>query len=215
MKILIVDDHEFVRQGLRTVLEAQEGWRVCGEAENGRMAVQLARKLQPDVVVMDLAMPEFNGLEATRELHKLSPATKVVILTVYETDTMVKEVLQAGASGYLLKSDAADKLVTAIETVRRGEPFFSGRVASVVLRALRAPEERRGKGAATDGLLTVQERRIVQLVAEGKTNKEIAAIFGVSIKTVDAHRTHLMAKLNLHSVVDLVRHAIRNNIIQA
>lgn len=214
MKILIADDHELVRQGLRKVLEEQAGWRVCGEAADGQAAVRLAQELQPDVVVMDLAMPELNGLEATREVRKACPKTKVVILTVYEAEAMVKEVLEAGASGYLLKTDASQLLVTAIETVLRGEPFFSGRVASVVLRGFLSPSEHRAAGEAAPGGLTARERHIVQLIAEGRSNKDVAVRLGVSVKTVDAHRANLMAKLNLHSAVDLVRYAIRNRIVE-
>ena len=214
VKILIADDHELIRQGLRRVLEEQEGWQVCGEAADGQVAVQLARDLQPDVVVMDMAMPELNGLEATREVRKVCHKTRVVILTVYEAEAMVKEVLEAGASGYLLKTDAARNLVTAIETVLRGEPFFSGQVASVVLHGFLQPPKRRTTSATATVTLTARERRIVQLIAEGKSNKEVALRLGISVKTVDAHRANLMAKLNLHSVVTLVRYAIRNHIIE-
>ncbi len=213
-KILIADDHELVRHGVRKVLEEQDGWQVCGEAADGRAAVKLARELRPDVVVMDLAMPELNGLEATRQVRKACPATRVLILTVYEAEAMVQEILDAGATGYLLKTDAARLLVTAIEALLRGEPFFSGRIASVVLRGFLSLSGREANGEAFTVQLTARERQIVQLIAEGKRNKEMADRLGTSVKTVDAHRAHLMAKLNLHSVVDIVRYAIRNKIIE-
>jgi len=215
VRILIADDHELVRQGLRKVLESRPDWRVCGEAADGRTAVKMARELKPDVVVMDLSMPELNGLGATREIRKTCPATQVVILTMHEAEGLVKDVLEAGATGYLLKTDASRMLVAAIEAAKRGEPFFSGRVASVVLRGFLLPQERRSKTAADTIQLTSREREIVQLIAEGKTNKEAATRLGVSVKTVDAHRANIMAKLDLHSVADLVRYAIRNKIIEA
>lgn len=215
MQILIADDHELVRKGLRTVLEKQPGWEVCGEAVNGRQAVELAKELRPDVVVMDVTMPELNGLEATRQICKALPKAEVLILTMHESEQMVNEVLAAGARGYILKADTSRLLVLAIESLSRHDPFFTGKVSKVMLNGFLKP------GASATGQdkvlvgLTAREREIVQLLAEGRSNKEVAVALGISVKTVDAHRANVMHKLNLHSVTDLVRYAIRNQIITA
>lgn len=215
MQILIADDHELVRNGLRTVLENQPGWKVCGEAVNGRQAVELAKKLRPDVIVMDVTMPELNGLEATRQICKALPKAEVLILTMHESEQLVSEVLAAGARGYILKADTSRLLVSAIESLSRHNPFFTGKVSVVVLGGYLKP------GGSTKGAdqilagLTAREREIVQLLAEGRSNKEVAVTLGISVKTVDAHRANVMHKLNLHSVTDLVRYAVRNQIIAA
>jgi DNA-binding NarL/FixJ family response regulator len=215
MQILIADDHELVRKGLRTVLENQPGWKVCGEAVNGRQVVELARQLRPDVIVLDITMPELNGLEATRQIRKALPKAEVLILTMHESEQLMSEVLAAGARGYILKADTSRLLVSAIESLSQHQPFFTGKALEVVLGGCLKT------GAATKGvdripaLLTAREREIVQLLAEGKINKEVAVALGISVKTVDAHRANIMHKLNLHSVTDLVRYAIRNLIIAA
>ncbi len=215
MQILIADDHELVRNGLRTVLEKQPGWKVCGEAVNGRQAVELAKELGPDVIVLDITMPELNGLEATRQICKALPKAEVLILTMHESEQLVSEVLTAGARGYILKADTSRLLVSAIESLSRHHPFFTGKVSEVVLGGYLKP------GVSTKGadkvfaVLTAREREIVQLLAEGKSNKEVAVALGVSVKTVDAHRANVMHKLDLHSVTDLVRYAVRNQIIAA
>ena len=214
-QILIADDHELMRKGLRAVLESQPGWKVCGEAINGRQAVDLAKQLGPDVIVLDVTMPELNGLEATRQIRKAIPQAEVLILTMHESEALVGEMLAAGAHGYILKADTSRLLVSAIESLAQHKPFFTGKVSEVVLRGYL------NRGEVTNGAadllehLTPREREIVQLLAEGKTNKEVAVALGVSIKTVDAHRANVMHKLDLHSVVDLVRYAIRNQIIAA
>jgi len=215
MRILIADDHELVRKGLRTVLENQPGWKVCGEAVNGRQAVDLARQLRPDVVVLDITMPELNGLEATRQIRKALPNAEVLILTMHESEQLVSEVLAAGARGYLLKADTSRLLVSAIESLSQHKPFFTGKVSDVVLSGYLNPANGAKGGTEPVHRLTAREREIVQLLAEGKTNKEVAVALGISVKTVDAHRANVMHKLNLHSVTDLVRYAIRNQIIAA
>jgi DNA-binding NarL/FixJ family response regulator len=215
MQILIADDHELVRKGLRTVLENQPGWKICGEAVNGRQVVDLARQLRPDVIVLDITMPELNGLEATRQIRKALPKAEVLILTMHESEELVSEVLAAGARGYILKADTSRLLVSAVESLSQHQPFFTGKVLELLLANRLKP------GAAAKGtdrilaVLTAREREIVQLLAEGRNNKEVAVALGVSVKTVDAHRANVMHKLHLHSVADLVRYAIRNQIIAA
>ncbi|MCX6897740.1 MAG: response regulator transcription factor [Verrucomicrobia bacterium] len=215
LQILIADDHELVRKGLRTVLENQPGWKVCGEATNGRQAVELAKQLGPDVIVLDVTMPELNGLEATRQILKAIPKAEVLILTMHESEKLVSEVLAAGAHGYILKADTSRLLVSAIELLAQHQPFFTGKISEVVLSGYLNPGKIRKGAASPVQRLTAREREIVQLLAEGKTNKEVAVALGVNVKTVDAHRANVMHKLDLHSVTDLVRYAIRNHIIEA
>lgn len=215
-RILIADDHEVVRKGLRSLLESETGLEVVGEASNGREAVERATAAKPDVVVLDIGMPELNGLEATRRIVKASPGTEVLILTVYETEEVIREVLRAGARGYVLKSDAGRFLLSAVEAVSAHKPYFTSRVSELVLAGFLSgdglhPSEEMPSGAP----LTPREREVLQLLAEGKTNKEVAASLGIGLKTVETHRMNLMAKLGLHSVVDLVRYAIRNGIVAA
>ncbi|MEI8141144.1 MAG: response regulator transcription factor [bacterium] len=215
LRILIADDHELVRKGLRSVLDGQAGWTICGEAINGREAVEFARQLKPDVIVMDVTMPELNGLEATRQILKERIKTEVLILTVHESEQLVGEVLAAGARGYILKGDTTRLLVDAIESISQHKPFFTGTASEVVLGGYLRPGQPARKESRALPRLTAREREIVQLLAEGKSNKEVATSLGVSVKTVDAHRANIMHKLNIHSVTDLVRYAIRNNIIAA
>lgn len=214
-RILIADDHELVRRGLRAVLEDRPGWNVCGEAANGRQAIELARELKPDVIVMDVSMPELNGLEATRRIRKALPESEVLILTMHESEQLVREVLVAGARGYILKADTSRLLVAAIESLLQHKPFFTGTASEVVLGGFLRPGQPVRAESRALSRLTAREREIVQLLTEGKTNKEVAVSLGVSVKTVDAHRANIMHKLNLHSVTDLVRYAIRNKIIEA
>lgn len=213
MQILIADDHELVRSGLRTLLEQQPGWKICGEAVNGWQAVALARELRPDVIVMDVTMPGLNGLEATRQICKALPKVEVLILTMHESEQLVREVLAAGARGYVLKADTSRLVVSALESLSRHHPFFTGKVSEVVLDGYLKPGVSKKGVDQVLAVLTAREREIVQLLAEGRSNKEVAVALGVSVKTVDAHRANLMHKLNLHSVTDLVRYAVRNQII--
>jgi DNA-binding NarL/FixJ family response regulator len=214
VRIVIADDHEVVRKGLRSLLEDQPDLEIVGEASNGREAVDKVTVLKPDVVVLDIGMPELNGLEATRQIVKATPRTEVLILTVFETEEVIREVLRAGARGYVLKSDAGRLLVSAIEAVSAHKPFFTSRVSELVLAGFLSGESRPENDSS--GLpLTPREREVLQLLAEGKTNKEVAAALGIGLKTVETHRMNLMSKLGLHSVVDLVRYAIRNGIVAA
>jgi len=211
VRILIADDHEIVRHGLRRLLETQPGWQVCAEAASGREAVAKARELKPDVAVLDFAMPELNGAEAARHILKESPHTEVMVLTMHDSEQLVREVLEAGAHGYVLKSDASRDLISAMQALLAHQTFLSPRISKLVVEGYL-----RGAEVETPaGQLTPREREIVQLVAEGKSNKEVATALDISVKTVEAHRSHIMHKLNLSSVSELVRYAVRNNIVEA
>ena len=215
VRILIADDHEVVRKGLRSLLESEDGFEVVGEASHGREAVEKATSARPDVVVLDIGMPELNGLEATRRIVKASPRTEVLILTVYETEEVIREVLRAGARGYVLKSDAGRDLVNAVESLRVHKPYFTPRVSQMVLDGYLKNASNDGHGGREPReILTPREREIVQLLAEGKSNKEVAASLGISAKTTETHRANIMRKLNLHSVSDLVRYAVRNKMVE-
>ena len=211
MRILIADDHEVVRRGIRVLLEAHPGWEVCAEAMDGREAVDKARQSSPDVVILDLGMPGLNGLEAARQIRKLLPSSEVLILTMHESEQVIQEVLAAGARGYVLKSDAGRDLVTAVEALSHHKTFFTSSVAEMVLRKFLDGSPMAQPTEVSS--LTPREREVVQLLAEGKGNKEVASILGISVKTAETHRTNIMRKLECHSLSDLVRYAIRNNII--
>ncbi len=212
-RILVADDHEVVRKGLVALLQQQPNWEVCGEAGDGREAVEKTRELRPDVVILDIGMPSLNGLEATRQILKLNPQAKVLILTLHDSDQVVRDVLNAGARGFLLKSDAARDLVAAVEALRRDKTYFTSKVAAMVLEGYLKGGA--GPAPATTGRnrLTPREREIVQLLAEGKSTKEVAVVLGLSVKTAETHRSNIMRKLQLHSVSDLVLYAVRNNIV--
>jgi DNA-binding NarL/FixJ family response regulator len=216
-RILLADDHEVVRTGLRALLEEQSGWEVVAEAVDGRDAVEKATKLKPDVVVIDIAMPSLNGLEAVRQIVKAVPNTKVLVLTMYDSDPLIQQVLQAGARGYLLKSDAGRDLVSAIDALRRNKTFFTPKVSQMVLEGYldKSPKEKEAEDEPESLRLTSRQREIVQLLAEGKSSKEVAAVLGLSVKTAETHRANIMRKLDCHSVTELVRYAIRNHIIAA
>jgi DNA-binding NarL/FixJ family response regulator len=212
LRILIVDDHAVVRRGVRSLLQSQQDWEVAAEASTGREAVALAKQLQPDIVIMDLSLPELNGLDATRQILKESPRSEVLVLTMHHSEELALNVLQAGARGYVLKSDADQDLIVAIESLRRHTPFLTSRVTEFVV----GDYVRRVEGGARSHVaVTPREREIIQLLAEGHSNKQTASMLGVSVKTVEAHRANIMRKLRLGSVTDLVRYAIRNKIVQA
>jgi len=213
LRILIVDDHAVVRRGVRSLLESQPGWEIAGEATTGREAVDMAKRLRPDVVVMDLSLPELNGLDATRQILKDSPHSEILVLTMHHSEDLARDVLQAGARGYVLKSDADESLITAVESLRQHKPFLTSRVTEFVLDDYLRRGETLLDGMANEAV-TVREREIIQLLAEGKSNKEAASMLGISVKTIEAHRANIMLKLHLRSVSDLVRYAIRNRIVQ-
>jgi DNA-binding NarL/FixJ family response regulator len=211
-RIFIADDHEVVRRGVRALLEAHPGWEVCGEAKDGREAVEKVKEANPDLVLIDVGMPNLNGLDAARQIITALPAVRVLVLTMHESEQVVREVLEVGARGFLLKSDAARDLIAAVEALQRRTTFFTSSVAEIVLNGYlhRGPELER----PLKDRLTPREREVVQLLAEGKTSKEVASVLNLSVKTAETHRTNVMRKLNLHSVADLVRYAVRNRIVQ-
>jgi DNA-binding NarL/FixJ family response regulator len=215
LRIFLADDHEVVRLGLRTLLENGTGWKVVGEAANGRDAVEQIKDLKPDVVVMDLTMPQLNGLEATRQILKDAPRTAVMILSVNESEDIVHEVLSAGARGFMLKSDAGKDLLVAVEGLQQGRPFFSARVADYVLQHYQRRGTTTGEPVPSpSSTLTAREREVLQLLVEGQSNKEVASSLGIGVKTAEAHRANLMKKLGVHSMSELVRYAIRNKIVE-
>jgi DNA-binding NarL/FixJ family response regulator len=215
VRILVADDHHVVRTGLRALLESQTGWQVCAEAANGREAVEKARELKPDVAVLDIGMPLLNGVEATRQIRKLSPKTEVLILTMHDSELLVQEVFEAGAHGYILKDDADRNLVAAVDALRRHKPYLSSRVSEAVSQAALSARDGSERDRPSRSRLTPRQREILQLLAEGKSNKEIAGVLGISVKTAETHRANIMLKLNFHSITELVRYAVRNKIIQS
>ena len=211
LRILVADDHHVVRAGLRTLLETEKGWEVCAEATNGREALEKAKELKPDVAVLDISMPLLNGVEATRQIRKLSPQTEVLILTMHDSESLIQEVLEAGARGYILKDDADRSLIAAVKSLQQHKPYLSSRVSDVFAKSLLSP----GDDSPTDRRrLTPREREILQLLAEGKSNKEIGNILSISVKTAETHRANIMLKLDFHSITELVRYAVRNKIIE-
>ncbi|SRR5258707_1001061 len=213
LRILVADDHELVRRGIRGLLRAPRGWKVVGEAANGREAIEKANKLKPDIAIVDLTMPDLDGLQATRQIREESPATKVVVLTMHESDQMVRRVLDAGALGYVLKSDLATHLVKAVKDVSAGKLFLTPRVSDIVLKGFLKNGNPPDEMEQSQTRPTPREVEIIRLVAKGKANKEIAAELGITVRTVETHRAKIMNKLALHSLVDLIHYAIRNKII--
>jgi DNA-binding NarL/FixJ family response regulator len=215
LRILLVDDHEIVRSGLRALLERHSDWEVCGEASDGREAVEKALRLKPDVVIVDIGMPKLNGLDTTRQLLQHDPQFKVIVLTITDSDQVIRESLAAGARGFILKSDAARDLMSAVEAVENDRMFFTPRVNDVVLAGF-LDQGNGSSGNATPKLpvLTAREREITQLLAEGNSSKEVACLLNLSTKTVETHRSNIMRKLSFHSIRDLVVYAIKNNLIQ-
>jgi DNA-binding NarL/FixJ family response regulator len=215
VRILLADVHDVVRRGLRALLHEHSDWEVCGEASDGREAVDLARELQPDVAIVDLMMPDLNGLETTRQIRKASKRTQVLIFTMHQSEALVHDVLEAGARAYLLKTDAEEHVFTAVEALLRRQPYFSAQISETVLEGfLRSGRQGVGVDPGVPRL-TPREREIIQLLAEGHRNKKIAETLGISVKTVETHRTTLMRKIGVKSIVDVVRYAVRNNLTEA
>lgn len=213
VRILLADDHDVVRRGVRALLAERSDWQICAEANNGREAVALAIRHKPQVAILDLSMPELNGLEATRQIKKALPEIEVLIFSMYESEQYVHDLFSAGARGYVLKSDMDTQLVNAVETLSHHKPFFTSAIAEKVLEGFLRLEDASGATGTACGVLTSREREIVQLLAEARSNKEISTILGISVKTVETHRAAVMRKLGISSIVDLVHYAIRNNLV--
>ena len=210
LRILIADDHDIVRGGLRVLLENHPGWQVCGEAATGRAAVAMAKQLVPDIAILGLAMPELNGLEATRQIRAAVSGVEVLIFTMHESEKAMRETIAAGARGYLLKSDAARNAVHAVEALAAHQPYFTSKVCEMLLEAYLCPKT--GQQDAS-GSLSAREREVVQLLAEGKSNKRIASHLDISVKTAETHRSNIMRKLDINSIAEIVRYAVRNELI--
>lgn len=213
-RILLVDDHDVVRKGIKAVLSENPEWTVCAEAADGRDAIAIALAEKPDIVVMDINMPGLNGLEATKQILAQQPRTQVLILSAYDSENLIRQMLTSGARGYVLKSDISDDLVKAVEAVASGRLYFTSSVSDYVLN-----ESRRGVQLAEAivperGNLTPREREVLQLLAEGNSNKEVSAALRIAVRTVETHRANLMTKLNAHSLSDLVRYAVQNEIVR-
>ncbi len=213
VQIIVADDHEVVRRGVKSLLESHPGWTVVAEAATGREAVDQVKRCNPDVVILDITMPELNGLEATRQILKVAPQTEILILTLHESAQLIRSVLEAGARGYVLKSDAGRNLIDAVEAVSEHKAFFTSNVAATVLDGYLKTDKRKTGAKPDSHALTPREREIIQLLAEGKSNKEVATTLGISVHTAETHRTNIMRKLEVHSVSELVRYAIRQNIV--
>ncbi len=209
VRILLADDHAVVRRGLRALLEAQQDFEVCAEASNGREAVELTLHHRPDVAVLEISLTILNGIEATRQIRKEAPGTEVMIFTLHGNENEIREVLHAGARGYVLKSEADEQIVRAIETLARHHAFFSDHVSETLLDNF---VEQSGSGNNAN-LLTAREREVVQLIAEGNSNKKIAHLLSISVKTVETHRSASMRKLDIHSTAELVRYAVRQKLV--
>jgi DNA-binding NarL/FixJ family response regulator len=215
LRILVADDHDIIRRGLKQLLTSRAGWEVCAEAKTGREAVALAEQMKPEVVVMDISMPDLNGLEAARRIRKQLPKTEIVILTLHFSDQLVRDILEAGARAYIMKGDAERDLVTAVEAVANRRSFFTARADDMLLKGFRGRNAVPEASGLFRNRLTGREREIVQLLAEGKSSKEVAVALGISVKTAETHRANIMRKLEFHSVSELVRYAVKNQIIEA
>lgn len=210
VRILLADDHEIVRHGLRRLLETQPGWKICGEAGSGREAVEKARQLKPDIVVLDHSMPELSGAEAARRILKTLPETEIAILTMHDSEQLLREVMEAGVHGYVLKSDAMCDMVAAIQALLDHKRYLSPGASGVAVEGFLHPSTE----VETTDRLTPREREIVRLLTKGKSNKEVASALNISVKTVEAHRANTMHKLNLRSFAELVHYAIRTGIVE-
>ncbi|HNY40555.1 MAG TPA: response regulator transcription factor [Bryobacteraceae bacterium] len=212
IRVLLADDHGVVRKGLRFLIENEQGFEVVGEAGDGREAVRLAKELTPDVVVMDIAMPQLNGIDATAQLLKASPSSHVLILSMHNDESYILRALEAGAKGYILKETAEDYLLGAIRGVAQGKPFFSPAIAQTLLEDYMRSLQQKGQQDSYS-LLTDREKEVLQLLAEGRSNKDVAQLLDLSVYTVETHRTRIMQKLNLHNTAELVLYAVRKKLI--
>lgn len=210
IRILLADDHVVVRRGLRALLQTSPDFTICAEAENGKDAVELALEHKPEVAILDISLPVLNGVEATRQIRKGSPTTEILIYTMHDSEAMIRDVLRAGARGYLIKSDTDEQIIPAVSALAHHRAFFSSRVSETLLESFIEHAE---TGSETT-LLTAREREVVQLIAEGNSNKKVALLLGISVKTVETHRSSAMHKLDIRSTAELVRYAVRNRLVQ-
>jgi len=215
LRILVADDHDLVRRGLRGLIESQPGWQVCEEAHTGREAVAKAEQVKPDVAILDISMPELNGLEAARRIRKASPDTEILILSVHYSDQLIRDIFEAGARGYIVKSDSDRDLLVALDALSKHKPFFTSRATEMMLSNFNQGRPQVQVGDLNRERLTSREREVVQLLSEGKSSKEVAVSLSISVKTAETHRANIMRKLEIHSVSELVRYAVRNQIIEA
>jgi DNA-binding NarL/FixJ family response regulator len=215
VRILIADDHDLLRRGVRTLLEPHPGWEICGEATTGREAVAKAEELKPNIVILDISMPDLNGVDAAKRIKKVSPDTEVLIFSAHYSDQLIREILEAGVRGYIVKSDSDRDLVIAVESLSKKKPFFTSRATEVMLTSFSDGGPRQDPSEPLRDRLTTREREIVQLLAEGKSSKEVASSLNISVKTAETHRANIMRKLQIHTVSELVRYAIRNQIVEA
>jgi len=213
LRILVADDHDLMRRGIKTIIESRKGWEICGEALTGTQAVAKALELKPDVAILDISMPELNGIEAAKKILKASDKTEILMLSMHYSDQIIRAVMDAGIRGYVVKSDSDRDLSTALENLASHKPFYSNRVSDVAVN----PQRRNGAGAAKKSAsrVTSRENEIIQRLSEGKSSKEVAVLLDISVKTVETHRANIMRKLELHTLSELVRYAIRNQIIEA
>jgi DNA-binding NarL/FixJ family response regulator len=216
LRILVADDHDLMRRGLKSMLETHPGWEICGEAHTGTEAVTKAQELKPHVAILDISMPEMDGLEAARQIRKNSVKTEILVLSMHYSDQLIRDILEAGVRGYVVKSDSDRDLILAVEALANHKPFFTPHATELMLTNLSA-----SSGGLTNGTetlkdrLTAREREIIRLISEGNSSKEVATTLGISVKTADTHRANIMRKLQVHTVSELVRYALRNQIIEA
>lgn len=218
LQVLIADDHEALCEGVRRIVDGEPDMEVCGTVRSGRDAVAQAETLRPDVVLLDIGMPELNGLDAARQIRRLLPQTEVLIFTAHEKDELIKEAFEAGAKSYILKSEETPHLLEAVRSLGQHKPFFTNRISQIIFARFFAQSDPPGlnhKPSSRDDRLSRREREVVQLLAEGKTNKDVATTLGISVRTAETHRAGIMQKLGVHSLAGLVRYAIRNHIIEA
>jgi len=215
LRILVADDHHLVRRGVKALLEERPEWRICGEAATGREVIEKAARLKPDIIILDISLPDLNGLEVARRIRKESPSAEVLILSMHYSDQLIREIVDAGVRGYLVKSDSERDLVIAVETLARHKPFFTSYATEVILGKFNSGGSVTKVPKSIGERLTSREWEILQLIAEGKTSKEVAFAMSIKIKTAETHRANIMRKLEIHSVTQLVHYAVRNQIIEA
>ena len=215
LRILVADDHDLMRRGLKSILETHVGWEICGEAHTGNEAVAKAEELKPNIAILDITMPELDGLEAARQIRKVSSKTEILVLSMHYSDQLIRDILEAGIRGYVVKTDSDRDLVLAVEALANHRPFFTSRATEVMLTSFNHAGSPLDWEDLPGSRLTTREREVVQLLSEGRSSKEVASVLGISVKTAETHRANIMRKLEIHSVSELVRYAVRNQIIEA